>query len=354
MTRLADRKDTVMLIEQAIHSGARCKKACAVVGISIRTYQRWLQDGEVSTDQRALAERPEPTHKLSAQERSEVLAVCHQPEFASLPPHQIVPRLADKGCYLASEASFYRILQGAQQLAHRGRSKAPCARRHRPNLCATGPGQVWNWDITYLHGPIRGQFYYLYLFLDLYSRKIVAAEVHESENSAQAAVIVKRAVCAAGGQPPKVLHADNGSPQKGSTLRATLQALGIKPSHSRPGVSDDNPFAESVFRTCKYHRTFPRHGFESLQAARQWVETFVHEYNNVHRHSGIGFVTPAERHAGQDVEILEKRRILYEQARAQNPRRWSGAVRNWQPVGEVYLNPEKPTADPQSPATQAA
>jgi len=141
------------------------------------------------------------------------------------------------------------------------------------------------------------------------------------------------------------LHSDNGSPMKGATMLATLQQLGVAPSFSRPSVSDDNPFSESLFRTMKYTPSFPAKPFESIEAARKWVHEFVQWYNNEHRHSGIQFVTPNQRHQGEDKEILEKRKAVYEAAKDKNPQRWSGEIRDWSPVTEVWLNrPEQPKA----------
>jgi transposase InsO family protein len=198
---------------------------------------------------------------------------------------------------------------------------------------------VWSWDITYLPGPLRGLFFYLYLIVDLYSRKIVGWEVHEQESAAHAAALVQRAVLAEGDlQRPRVLHADNGSPQRGSTLLATLQALGITPSYSRPRGWDGNAVSRALFGTCKYRPDYRAGGFESLQAARQWGLRFVHWYNHEHRHSAIRFVTPHQRHSGQEQALLAERQALYHQAKARHPRRWSGAIRNWTPIRAVTLN----------------
>lgn len=138
-----------------------------------------------------------------------------------------------------------------------------------------------------------------------------------------------------------VLHSDNGGPMKGSTMLATLQRLGVVPSFSRPGVSDDNPFSEALFRTMKYRPGYPGKPFASIEQARAWVTGFVGWYNNSHRHSGIRFVTPDERHSGRDVDILARRAAVYEQARRRRPERWAGSTRNWTPVGAVYLNPQQ-------------
>jgi transposase InsO family protein len=347
MISTRDRRQAVELIDEAVAAGARKARACALLGLSVRTVQRWTRDGEVGEDRRPSVERPTPPNALSEAERAEVLAVCNSPEYASLPPSQIVPRLADQGIYLASESTFYRILHDADAQHHRGRAKAPRAPGPPPSHTADGPNQVWCWDITYLPGPVRGQFYYLYLILDLYSRKIVGWEVYAQETAAHAATLVQRTVLAEGGiDRPRVLHADNGSPQKGSLLTATLDRLGVNPSYSRPRVSDDNAFAETLFRTLKYRPAYPVNGFADLAEAREWVLAFVRWYNTEHRHSQIRFVTPQQRHTGADVAILAQRQALYEQAKAERPERWSGAVRDWSRPGAVTLNPAGASATP--------
>jgi len=339
MISTQDRRDAVALIDEAVAAGARKAKACAALGLSVRTVQRWTREGGVSEDRRPSAQRPTPPNALSPHERAAVRAACHQPDHASLPPSQIVPRLADAGIYLASESTFYRVLRADGAQHHRGRAKAPRASTAPPSHTAEGPNQVWCWDITYLPGPVRGLFFYLYLILDLYSRKIVAWEVHSAENSDHASALVQRAVLAEGTlSRPLILHADNGSPQKGSTLLATLQHLGITPSYSRPRVSDDNAYAESLFRTLKYRPGYPVNGFADLTEARQWVLQFVRWYNREHRHSALRFVTPEQRHSGADVAILAQRHTLYQQAKAERPERWSGATRDWRRPGPVTLN----------------
>jgi putative transposase len=177
--------------------------------------------------------------------------------------------------------------------------------------------------------------------LDVFSRKIVGAEVFEAENMANSACVLERAVLREKLlHRPLILHADNGTPMKGSTLQATLERLGVTASHSRPRVSNDNAFSEALFRTCKYRPSYPTSGFESLEDARSWVLAFLGWYNEEHRHSAIRFVTPAERHAGKDKAILARRHEIYEQKRAEHPQRWSGPTRNWDPVGKVWLNPD--------------
>lgn len=185
-------------------------------------------------------------------------------------------------------------------------------------------------------------FFYLYLFLDVWSRKIVGWVVLDEESN-DAAALLFRQICACERLDPAglVLHSDNGGPMKGATMLATLQKLGVVPSFSRPSVSDDNAFVEALFRTAKYRPGYPSEPFESLEAARAWVSTFVTWYNEEHQHSAIRFVTPVDRHTGLDVEILVHRHEVYVRARARHPERWSGSTRNWTPIDTVTLNPRR-------------
>jgi transposase InsO family protein len=283
-----------------------------------------------------------PTNKLSEAEREAIISVANEPAYASLPPSQIVPVLLDQGVYLGSESSFYRVLKDREQLNHRGRSQAP-KNTHRPtSYTAHGPNKVWSWDITYLASRVKGQFYYLYLLEDIYSRKIVGYEVHEQECGEHAAELLQRCLlreqCI---NQPLVLHSDNGAPMKSLTMKAKMEELGVLPSYSRPRVSNDNPFSEALFRTLKYRPEWPSSGFESLSKARDWVQSFSVWYNTKHRHSKLNFVTPVQRHSGKDRMLLGKRKEVLEAAKAANPNRWSKGVRNCEPKGPVTLNPEK-------------
>lgn len=341
MIKSSDRIEAVNLIKQAVGAGARQSKACDELGISARTYQRWTQSGEVKHDGRPTAKRPVPANKLSVEEREQMLSVINSSAYQGRPPSQIVPKLADQGHYLASESSFYRLMHEHRLQNHRGRAKAP--QRHALQTHqAEEPNQVWCWDITWLPGPVKGIYFYLYLILDLFSRKVVGWEIYETESSEQASTVVRKAHLSEGiGPSPLVLHSDNGSPMKGSSLLETLYQLGITGSRNRPRVSNDNAYAESFFKTCKYFPGFPYQGFAGLKHAREWVYAFVSWYNHEHQHSGIKFVTPSQRHAGFDKAILRQRKAVYEAAKARNPSRWSGETRNWDYKSVVVLNPTK-------------
>jgi putative transposase len=335
----SDREKAVELINEARASGARLKSACEILGISDRTYQRWTSSGIINEDQRPIIDRPSPKNKLTEEERAKVIEVANSPEFADLPPCQIVPKLADEGEYIASESTFYRILKDEKMNTHRNRSKEPI-KREPPTHVATAPNQVWTWDITWLNAAVKGQYYKLYLVVDMFSRFIVAYEVWESEKAEYAEHLIKKAVLAQGIQGrPLVLHSDNGSPMKAATFLATLEKLGVQSSFSRPRVSNDNPYSESLFKTMKYRPKYPFKGFSSLGEAREWVQDFVRWYNFTHLHSGINFIPPYQRHHGLDKKIFENRIKVYEEARAKNPSRWSGDIRDWTSPKIVTLNP---------------
>ena len=345
MIVLEDRQALAHHIDVAHRAGARLHRACQTAGIDLRTLQRWKsQTGLVDGDGRPQCVHPTPGHALSEVERAQLLDVANEPRFADVPPARIVPMLADEGVYLASESTFSRVLRAQGQTAHRGRAKAPRTVRPPTTHIATAPRQVWCWDMTYLSAQVLGRWFHLYLILDLYSRKIVGWEVHDTDHSDHAVHLVRRTALAEGiasRETKPVLHGDNGSTLKATTVLAMLHWLGVKPSYSRPRVSDDNPYAESVLRTAKYRPEFPAKGFADLDAARTWAASFVQWYNVDHRHSGIGYVAPAQRHAGDDHAILAARHALYTQARELTPARWSGRTRNWTPIGAVTLNPER-------------
>jgi putative transposase len=345
MTRLEDRQILVCDIEQACGAGARLAPACAVAGIDARTLQRWKAgDGLSHGDHRVDAVRPGPSHALSDAERARIIEVANEPRFADTPPARMVPMLADEGIYLASVSSFHRVLRAHGQMHRRGRAQPPRKSGPPRTHLATCPGQVWCWDVTFLPSRVQGRWFYLYLILDLYSRKIVGFEVHDTDTAEHAAHLARRTALTEGihAMPKRpVLHGDNGATLKAMTVLAMLHWLGIMPSYSRPRVSDDNAFVEALFRTAKYRPVFPQKGFSELAAARQWASRFVHWYNHEHRHSGIRYVTPAQRHAGHDRALLAERHAIYQRAQERNPRRWTGATRNWTPISVVTLNPER-------------
>ena len=334
-----ERETAVELVEQAVADGARRCAACEILGINVRTLQRWeTEDGR---QDRRRGSGSKPANALSEEERVRIVSIISSPEHRDLSPSQIVPKLADQGIYVASESTIYRIMREEKLLHHRGKAAAPSKRQVSEHV-ACGPNEVWSWDITYLSTLVRGMYYYLYLIVDVWSRKIVGWEVHEREDNELAAGLIREAAMREHIDAERlILHSDNGGPMKGATMLATLQWLGITPSFSRPRVSNDNAYSESLFGTMKGSPEYPNKPFESREAARQWVAGFVQWYNHEHLHSGIRFVTPADRHSAAELEILANRTKVYKAAKAENPRRWSRSTRNWNPVETVALNPTK-------------
>jgi putative transposase len=328
-------------VNEACNSGARSYKACEVLGISVRTLQRWRQE-KGSKDRRKGANK-KVHNKLSQAEQDLLLSMANAPSYNDLPACKIVPRLADAGLYIASERTLYRYLKLKKQLIHRQRVCRP--KKSRPKmLCALRPNQVWTWDITYLLSTVRGCYYYLYLIVDVYSRCIVGWRIHTAENSAHASRLMRETCLNHQVNPGQLaLHSDNGSPMKGALMLATLEKLGVAASFSRPSVSNDNAYSESLFRTLKYCNGLPRISvFASLEDATAWVTAFVRWYNEEHLHSAIKYVTPASRHRGEDKLILEKRQQVYRNASARAPQRWNGRdIRNWSHIDTVTLNPKK-------------
>lgn len=325
-------------VEEAIENGARQSAVCSLIGLSARTLQRW-RDQDVGDDRRA-GPLSEPKNKLTARERAHILERVNQPEFRDLSPKQIVPILAECGEYIASESTMYRVLHEAQQMRRRETSRPPQKRYAPRELAATGANQVWSWDITYLHSQVRGLYYRAYLVLDVWSRKIVAAEVFEDESAQHASALIAGACMEFGIAIDQLtLHSDNGGPMRASTMLATMQTLGVACSFSRPGVSNDNPFSEAAFRTMKYRPNYPDRPFASLEEARAWLREFVRWYNTEHRHSAIGYVTPDERHFGRDAKVLARRRRTYVTAQSRRPERWSRHCRPWTAPQVVTLNP---------------
>lgn len=337
----SERISALTLIQEAVKSGARRSKCCAILDISLRTLQRWEKPDGVC-DSRVFCPNKTIKSKLTLKEKDMILDIANSAEFRDLSPCKIVPLLADEGRYIASESTFYRVLKEEKQLTHRHKS-AP-QKHHKPEaFTAIKPNQVWSWDITYLPSQIKGQYFYLYLIMDIFSRQIVGWSVHTTESANFAsALMTQTCLDEKIDQKQLVLHSDNGSPMKGLTMLATLEKLGVMPSFSRPSVSDDNPFSESLFKTLKYHPTFPRMTcFESIAEARSWCEKFAVWYNDQHLHSALKFVTPNQRHTGEDKTILAKRHAVYQMAKMQRPDRWSGKTRNWTPEDMVTLNPDK-------------
>jgi putative transposase len=329
------RKEVLELVSAASTDGARKKEVCKELGISERTLQRWKKDPR---DDGRKNNRFSVSNALSPKEVENIIHLVCSRQFRDLSPNQIVPILAENGEYFASESTIYRLLKRQDLLKHRSKSKAP--QRSKPEeFTATGPNQVWTWDISYLRSYTNGVYYYLYLFLDIWDRSVVGWAIHEKESGARAADLLRESCILHGVDSNElVVHQDNGAAMTSCEFLSELGFWG-RPSYSRPGVSDDNPYSESMFHTVKYRPDYPD-AFESIEAALEWMNKFIEWYHNDHRHSGIGFVTPMQKRRGEDDAIMKKRKTTYENARARHPERWSRNIRHWEIVRQATLNPK--------------
>ncbi|QEN06809.1 IS3 family transposase [Oceanispirochaeta crateris] len=328
----------VSLLDEAISDGARRSEACNVMDISVRTYHRW-SDSSCGDKRKGAVKKVK--RKLAEYERQEILRIACEDRFVDCNPYQIVVTLLDEGVYIASVSTFYRVLRDADMIHHRKRSYPARKQNKPPELAATGPNQVWSWDITFLKTDVNGIFLYCYMIVDVWSRKIVGWEIHESESSELAEQMFRRLKIIHKLEGIR-LHSDNGNPMKGGTMIMTLYALGVIPSFSRPRVSDDNPYSESLFKTLKYTAGYPKY-FKDIHQARVWMADFVNWYNNEHKHSGISYISPAQRHCGDGSEIMEKRNKVIRKAISKTPERWSSDQKIWEDQKHVYLNPSLET-----------
>lgn len=343
---MSERTEIQTLVAHARSAGVRLKFTCDMLGVSLRTLQRWIKNP--AGDDARKNNRFAVTNALTKDERAAALSIACSPEFRDKSPNQIIPILAEKGSYIASESTFYRLLRAAGMLTHRSKAKAPT--RERPEeMKATAPNQIWTWDISYLLTTCRGKYFYLYLILDIWDRSIVGWSVHEEESGVLASDLLRKTCIQQNVNAGElIVHQDNGAPMVSFEFLATLSQWG-RASYSRPGVSDDNAYSESQFRTLKYRPDYPER-FLDIKSAIAWVQTYVDWYTTEHRHSGIGFVTTQQRREGTDIQILQTRRATYEIARAAHPERWSRNIRKWARPKIVFLNSRTSKKDRQQEA----
>jgi putative transposase len=323
--------------EEAHEQGARYIAACDLIGISTRTLQRWKREG--LRDRRKGANK-RVNRKVPMETREEIVNVCNEQRFRDLTPYEIVPQLLSEGCYLASESTFYRVLREKGQVHHRSELRVGHRHSKPPERRATGSDQVYSWDITYMNRTVRGMYYYAYVVKDIFDKAIVGWAVHTEESEIHSRALFERMLK---GQRTTVryVHSDNGHPMKGVSLMALLKELKVDVSHSRPRTSNDNAYIESLFKTMKYHVTYPN-AFDTLEDARLWMGEFVNWYNTVHQHSSIGYVTPHQLRHGQANAIYGQRNATLQLARTMYPERWGARpARAWEMNREVVLNPDK-------------
>lgn len=305
-----------------------------MLSLSIRTYQRWKKDTTLEDKRKGSVRKV--GNKLSEAEKEAVFAIACDPKYKDNTPHQIVAELASEGVYIASESSFYRLLREKDMIKHRSKSRFPASRKAPIERVATGKNQLYSWDITYLATEIKGIYYYLYLIMDVWSRYIVGWVVHEVESKVHSEKFLEATIKKHNAYGV-IVHSDNGSPMRNGNIFSLFEKLEVTPSFSRPRVSTDNAYSESLFKTLKYKISYPER-FESISEATNWVGDFVDWYNNEHTHSGIKYVTPKQRHTDADIEILEKRKRTYQEAKNSHPERWSKNIRDWSKETDVKLN----------------
>ena len=316
-------------------------QACHLSGTSRATVHRH-RNPKPAPPRTEQPPKPHPA-TLTEAERARVLAHLHADRFADKAPDQVWATLLDEGIYLCSVSTMYRLLREHDQVRER-RKQARHAPRARPELTAHGPSQVWSWDITKLKGPTKGTYFDLYVMVDIFSRKEIHHRVEVRECDVLATEFIADAVVANGGLMPRGIHADRGTSMTSKKVAHLLADLGIDQTHSRPKVSNDNPFSEAQFKTLKYCPAFPDR-FENLAQARQFCAAFFDYYNHHHRHSGIGYHTPASVHDHSAHRVQEERARVLAQAYADHPHRFHS-----QPVPPalpevVHINPPLPAAE---------
>jgi len=313
------------------------KRACELLGASRATLYR----RRTPPAPRPARPRPAPPNKLSEAEREHVLAVLRSPEYCDLAPAQVWARLLDDGVYLCSISTMYRLLAGVGESRERRRQRTHPARK-KPELIAHRPNQVWSWDITKLQGPQRGTYYQLYVIIDIYSRYVVGWTVATAETAALAEAFIADTVATHGiARDQLALHADRGTSMTSKPVAQLLLDLGVDRSHSRPHVSNDNPYSEAAFKTLKYCPAFPSR-FGSIADARVFCEAFFTAYNHEHRHSGIGMHTPASVHFDTAPEIRAQRQVTLDRAYAQHPERFNRRPRPPRLPEQAWINQPEP------------
>ena len=316
---------------------------CTALGLPTATYYRRIKPKP------APARRPSPPRRLAAQERTAVLEVLHQPEFVDLAPAQVHARLLDRERYLCSERTMYRILEENHEVRER-RDQLRHPHYAAPELLATAPNQVWSWDITKLLGPAKWTYFYLYVILDIFSRYVVGWMIAHRESAALARKLIEQSYVRHGIKSGQLtLHADHGSSMTSKPVALLLLDLGVTKTHSRPYVSNDNPFSEAQFKTMKYRPEFPDR-FGSIHDARGFGHVFFPWYNTEHRHSGLGMLTPQEVHYGLAQQRLQARARVLAAAYAAHPERFvRGVPRPPALPTEVWINrPTTPLSTPKS------
>jgi putative transposase len=321
--------------------------ACAVLAVPRSSLYRARPAPtvpEVAAPPAEPASRPAPPRALSPTEQAQVREVLNSERFQDLAPREIYAELLDAERYLCSISTMYRILaEHAEVRERRNQLRHPAY--HKPELLATGPNQVWSWDITKLRGPSKGVYYYLYVIIDIYSRYVVGWLIAEVESAELAEQLIVETCAKQGVQRAQLtIHADNGSPMIAKTVAILLADLGVAKSHSRPHVSNDNPYSEAHFKTLKYRPDYPDR-FGSLADARHWARSFFAWYNDQHHHSGLGLLTPAVVHTGRAETVRQQHQAVLRQAYQAHPERFTkGLPRPAKLPEAAWINAPKATS----------
>lgn len=302
--------------------GVPTRQAALLTGLVRSTAIRHHKAANAPTAVLAPQPAADPVNKLTVPERQRILKVLTSTQFVDLAPLQIYAHLLDQGVYLCSVSTMYRVLADNKLVKERRRLARHPAKAC-PELVAAAPRQVYSWDITKLAGPVKGTYYDAYMMIDIYSRFIVGVHVHAHESGTLAKELMEQIFMVHG--VPQVVHADRGTSMTSKTVAALLADLEVTRSHSRPRVSNDNPYSESLFKTLKYGPDFPE-CFGSLSEARQFMDAFAQWYNHEHRHTGIGLHTPADVHFGLAAAKATERRTVLAEARGRHPHRFGGST----------------------------
>jgi putative transposase len=317
-----------MIMAKDIAAVSNITTACVVLGISRSDFYRWQHKPDTKSF------RPAPPRTLTSEERQAVLATLNSDRFVDQAPLEVYATLLDEGIFLCSIRTMYRILAENSQV-HERRTISRHTNYKRPELLATGPNQVWSWDITKLKGPQKWTYYYLYVILDIFSRRVVGWCVADRENAELFAALFEESLLKHQVPPGQLtLHADRGAPMTAKTTAQLMADLGVTKTHSRPHVSNDNPFSESAFKTLKYQPQFPS-TFGCKEDAETFCIVFFRWYNEEHHHSAIGLMTPNQVHYGQADDIIAARQLVLNSAFEAHPERF---------VGKFPEPPAKPTA----------
>lgn len=312
--------------------------ACEALSLPRATFYRWLSPSVPKV-------RPTPKRALSDDERRGVLDILHAPDYIDKAPAEIVATLLDKGEYLCCTRTMYRILSSEKEVKER-RDQRHHPNYAKPELLATAPNQVWSWDITKLKGPVKWTYYHLYVILDIFSRCVVGWMLAHRESAKLAQTLIAQS-CANQNieQGQLTIHADRGTSMKSKPVALLLSDMGVTKTHSRPHVSNDNPFSESQFKTMKYRPEFPRR-FGSIEDARSFCRDFFHWYNDEHRHSGIAMLTPATVHYGREKQVTKQRETVLLEAFDKHPERFVNKIPEPMKLPEaVWINPPKTEDD---------